>query len=287
MSDRPDIKGTLIPIGGGEDKGEHEATRDIYLQRGVLRHVLDESGGPEARIVVVTSASQIPEEVGQNYLDAFALLGCTQVVVHNITSKQMAEDQGVINDFAQATGVMFSGGNQARIPRFMRKTPLHRLLDERYTHERFTIAGTSAGAMAMSRQMISGGSSTEALLKGAVSMRKGMGFIPGLIIDTHFVRRGRFGRLAEAVATYPKKLGIGLAEDTGVIIRGGKEFTVIGSGMVIVMDPANLTHNSHSQLDEGQPMSLVNLTTHVLANGDRFTLDRKTVEVLPMKAEFV
>lgn len=287
MSDNFDIKGTLIPIGGGEDKGENPATHPIYLQRGVLRHVLDESGGPKARLVVVVSASQIPDEVGQNYLDAFALLGCTEVTVHNITSRQMADDPGILNDFAQASGVMFSGGNQARIPRFMRKSKLHKLLDERYVGEKFTIAGTSAGAMAMSRQMISGGSSTEALLKGAVHMRKGMGFIPELIIDTHFVRRGRFGRLAEAVATYPKKLGIGLAEDTGVIIRNGREFTVIGSGMVIVMDPANLTHNSHSQLDEGQPMSLVNLTTHVLANGDRFTLDKKTVEVLPLKAEFV
>ena len=111
--------------------------------------------------------------------------------------------------------------------------------------------------------------------------------IPKLIIDTHFIRRGRFGRLTEAVAAFPDLIGVGLAEDTGLIIKSSNEFTVIGSGMVIVFDPSKLLHNNHHLLKEGTSMSLSNMITHVLSNGDQFTLDDIKIKILPIEAEFV
>jgi cyanophycinase len=287
MSEKRIIKGTLIPVGGSEDKGDHENGLLTFIEKGILSHVLRESGGSNARVVVIPTASKIPEEVGQNYIDAFAKLGCYNVEVINITDKKQSEDPAVLKSVAAADCVMFSGGNQSRIPLKIANTPLHKLLIERYTNEKFVIAGTSAGAMAMAGRMIAGGSSSEALQKGAVKMRSGLGLIPELIVDTHFVRRGRFGRLAEAVACYPSLLGVGIAEDTGIIIRNGREFTVIGSGMVVVMDPSGLTHNTHKLLKNGTPMSLSNLTVHILANGDHFILDNKMVEVLPIEKSFV
>lgn len=287
MSEKSSIKGTLIPIGGAEDKGEHEKTREIFLKKGILSHVLRESGGVNSHIVVIPTASRIPDEVGQNYVSGFNMLGCTKVDVINITSKKMAEDPAILKKLEEADGIMFSGGNQARISQKIGGTLAHKLLQERYVNDTLVIAGTSAGAMAMAQRMIAGGSSSEALAKGAVKMRAGLGLIPELIIDTHFVRRGRFGRLAEAVAAFPKLLGVGIAEDTGVIIKNGREFTVIGSGLVMVMDPSGLTHNTHKLLKQGTPMSLSNLTVHILANGDHFTLDNKLVEVLPIEKSFV
>ncbi len=281
------ISGTLIPIGGSEDKGENQKTLRRFLEKGVLRHVLDEAKGNASKVVVIPTASRIPEEVGENYIKGFGLLGCTNVEVLNIRDKRQSEDKGILAAAAEADIVFLTGGNQIRIPQKIGGSSLHRLMVERYRNDGLVIAGTSAGAMCMAEHMIAGGSSSESLVKGAVKLKGGMGLIPELIVDTHFVRRGRFGRLAEAVAAHPDRLGIGIAEDTGVIIRDGGSFTVIGSGLVMVMDPSALTHNTHALLKMGTPMSLSNLTVHILANGDRFTLGNKQVDVLPIGKAFV
>ena len=124
-------------------------------------------------------------------------------------------------------------------------------------------------------------------MKGNVSMVKGMGFVPSFIIDSHFVKRGRFGRLAEAVAIFPNLMAVGLSEDTGLIIKNGSEFRVIGSGMVILFDASALTHNNQKLLKEGSAMSLFNLTTHILANGDRFNFEDRRIEVLPIYEKYI
>jgi cyanophycinase len=118
-------------------------------------------------------------------------------------------------------------------------------------------------------------------------MYKGLSLIPELIIDTHFIRRGRFGRQSEAVAKFPDLIGIGLAEDTGMIIKNGNICTVIGSGMVIVFDGTTLTHNNEKVLKEGTPMTMANLRVHVLSNGDQFDIKNRTVSVLPIEAPFI
>ena len=284
------VKGTLIPIGGNEDKGDrntHEKYTIEYIEEGILSHVVKECGGKKSKIIVIPTASSIPVEVGENYKDAFTKLGCTNIHVLDIRSKEDSEKPESIDLIKTADCIMFSGGDQSKISNKIGGTTIHNILLDRYKNEEgFVIAGTSAGAMVMANEMIAGGSSTDAFIKGAVKMREGLGLIPELVFDTHFIQRGRFGRQSEAVAKYPNLLGIGLAEDTGLIIKNN-EFVVIGSGMIIVFDPKTLTHNNEELLSEGTPMTMANLTVHVLSNGDRFNIDNRKVKVLPIDAPFV
>lgn len=284
------IKGTLIPIGGNEDKGidTNEMYTLEFIDEGILYHVVKESGGSNAHIVVIPTASSIPVEVGENYLTAFNTLGCKNVDILDIRSKKDSEKQHAIDLIKKADCVMFSGGNQSKITNKIGGTTIHTILLDRYKNdEGFVIAGTSAGAMAMANEMIAGGSAVESFVKGAVNMYKGLGLIPELVIDTHFIRRGRFGRQSEAIAKYPNLLGFGLAEDTGMIIKNGNDCTVIGSGMVIIFDGSKLTHNNEKVLKEGTPMTIANLTVHVLSNGDQYDIKNRKVTVLPIEAPFI
>ena len=275
--------GTLIPIGGNEDKGidENEIFHLEFIEEGILSRVVQESGGNNALIVVIPTASSIPVEVGENYLKAFGKLGCENIHVLDIREQADCETQAAIDIIKNADCVMFSGGNQSKITQRIGGTTLHSIMMDRYENEPFVIAGTSAGAMCMSEEMITGGSSQESFIKGAVGMGNGMNFVPKLIIDSHFIRRGRFGRLAEAVAQHPLLIGIGLAEDTGLVIKKNS-FEVIGSGMVIVFDARKARHNNHKILETGTPMSLANLKTHILAHGDRFNIKKKKVKISPL-----
>lgn len=284
-------KGTLIPIGGNEDKGSREEESENYtldfIDEGILSTVVKESGGQAAKIVVIPSASSIPVEVGENYIEAFGKLGCNNVEVLDIRSKEDAEKSSFIETIKGANCIMFSGGDQSRITDRIGGTTIHDILIQRYHYEEgFVIAGTSAGAMAMSIEMIAGGSSTESFIKGAVRMYKGLGLMPNIMFDTHFIQRGRFGRIAEAIAIHPSLIGIGLAEDTGMIIRRGNEMEVIGSGMVIIFDGSSLEHNNQKILKEFTPMTMVNLKVHVLSKGDKFFIDERKVVPLPVEAPF-
>jgi cyanophycinase len=284
-----DVKGTLIPIGGNEDKGAEsgEQYNMEYIEDGILSRVVRESGGTKASIVVIPTASSIPKEVSSNYVTAFDKLGCYNVEVMDIRKREDSEHKAYIKLIEQADCIMFSGGDQSKITSKIRDTRIHAILKERFKSEEIVIAGTSAGAMCMSKEMITGGRSQESLFKGTVGMSKGMGFISDLIIDSHFIKRGRFGRLAESVAIFPNIIGVGLAEDTGMVIKNGETFEIIGSGMVIIFDPRDLKHNNENVLAIGTPMSLVNLKVHVLTNGDRFNITKRKVKVLPLDAPFV
>jgi len=283
-----DSKGVLIAIGGNEDKGTIDDQANIldFVNDGILSTVVKESGGINAKIVVIPTASSIPIEVGENYLNAFTKLGCDNIMIMDIRNREHCEKPVNIKAIRDADCIMFSGGDQSRIVDIIGGTTIHDILSHRFQHEHIVIAGTSAGAMAMSTEMIYGGSSTESLLKDSVLMRDGMGFIPGLIIDSHFIRRGRFGRLTEAVAKFPDLTGVGLAEDTGMIIRNRNQIQVIGSGMIIIFDGSNLTHNNEEILPPGTPMTIANLKVHVLANSDEYVLDKKLVRALPIGSEF-
>lgn len=284
------VKGTLIPIGGNEDKGGDNTEQYSleFINEGILARVVKESGGKDASIVVIPTASSIPELIGENYLKAFGKLGCSNVTIMDIRTKDQSEDPTNIALMENANCVMFSGGNQSKIIKFIGGTSLHSILTERYQNdEKFVIAGTSAGAMCMSGAMITGGSSKESMVKGAVGMGKGMDFISNLIIDSHFIQRGRFGRLAEAVAMFPELLGVGLAEDTGLVIKKCNTFEVIGSGMIILFDPSKLKHNNQKILAKGEPISLSNLKVHILANGDRFNIKKRKLKVLPLDSPLV
>lgn len=283
-------KGTLIPIGGNEDKGVelNEQYSMEFISEGILYHVVKESGGPDGLFVVIPSASSIPVEVGQNYLAAFKKLGCQNVVVLDIREKEDAELPASLNLVKEANCVMFSGGDQSKITDRIEGTLMHDLLTDRYQNDDgFVIAGTSAGAMAMSKEMIAGGSSTESFVKGAVRMYHGLGLLPNVMFDTHFIMRGRFGRVSEAVAMNPNLIGIGLAEDTGMIVKNGNEMKVIGSGMVIVFDGQHISHNNHNLLKDETPLTLTDLRIHVLSNSDKFILNERRVDVLAIHEPFV
>lgn len=283
-------KGTLIPIGGNEDKGMGNDEKHTleFIDEGILYHVVKAAGGVDANIVVIPTASSIPKEVGENYMTAFTTLGCKNVSILNIKTEKDSEKEASIRLIKEANCIMFSGGDQSKITNRIGGTTIHNILMERYKNDAgFVIAGTSAGAMAMTNEMIAGGSPREAFIKGAVTMYNGLGLIPEVIIDTHFIQRGRFGRVSEAVAKFPKLVGFGLAEDTGMIIKNGNDCTVIGSGMVIVFDGSSLIHNNEKLLEEGTPMTMTNLTVHVLSNGDQYDIKNRKVSVLPIEAPFI
>ncbi len=283
-----EAKGILIPIGGNEDKGtgEDELHTLEFIDEGILYHIVMAAGGEDANIVVIPTASSIPEEVGANYLEAFGKLKCNNVTILDIRSQEDSEKFEAINLIKESDCVMFSGGDQSKIIERIGGSTIHKLLTKKYINEHFVIAGTSAGAMCMSDEMITGGNSPDALRKGVVNMSKGLNFISSLIIDSHFIRRGRFGRLIESVARFPQLTGVGLGEDTGIIIQNNY-CTVIGSGMVIIFDGKKLEHNNQAILKKGTPMTITNMTTHVLSNGDRYDIDKRKVEALPVSSPFM
>ncbi|WP_300437282.1 cyanophycinase [Christiangramia sp.] len=275
-------KGILIPIGGNEKKGlrtgEKFNTEDIDAS--ILSRVVVESGGVEARIVVIPTASSIPDTVSENYIQAFSKLGCENIEVADIRKREDCENPQYIKLIKEADCVMFSGGNQSEIINKIKDSIIHKILIDRYQNSSLVIAGTSAGAMCMSEEMITGGRHKENFVKGAVGMSKGMGFLPNVVIDSHFIRRGRFGRLAEAVARFPHLIGIGLAEDTGLVIKECNRVEIVGSAMVIIFDPGELEFNTEANVKNGERMSLTNLKTHILAEGDSFNIEKHQVRIL-------
>ncbi len=275
-------KGKLIAIGGAEDKGTDFEAGDVYrnnlnfFELGILRRIVQESGGPAARIEVITTASTIPQEVGNNYLNAFGKIGCTNIGVLHIRNREDALNTEYLDRIAKCDCVMFSGGNQMRLSATFGGTKFLKILQERYQRESFVIAGTSAGAMAMSNTMIYEGNATRAHLKGEVKITTGLGFIDTVIIDSHFEKRGRFGRLSQAVATNPSCIGIGLGEDTGMLVTDGNKMEAIGSGLVIIIDGHDIRHSNIADIPEGNPISVENLIVHFCEKGNGYIIsDRK------------
>lgn len=274
-------KGKLIAIGGNEDKGSYpnpSYKRKYYLdffELGILKRFLKEIPNNDPQIEVITTASMIPEEVGERYLSAFGILGVEKAGLMHIREEKDVLQPEYLERLRRADGVMFSGGDQSRLTRIFLNTEILDLLKQRYWQEEFVIAGTSAGAMAMSRIMIKGGSAKASLLKGAVKVGSGLDFLDHVVIDTHFVVRGRFGRLMEAVATYPKTIGIGLSEDTGVLITNGKMIETIGSNLVVIADGYNIGYTNVAEVEKGRPLAIENMVMHVLAKGNIFDTETR------------
>ncbi len=274
-------KGKLIAIGGAEDKGTDLETGDIYrnnlnfFELGILRRIMQEAGGPGARIEVVTTASTIPHEVADNYLNAFGKIGCTNIGVLNIRNREDVLKPEHTDRIQNCQCVMFSGGNQMRLSATFGGTRFLKILHERYRNENFIIAGTSAGAMAMSNTMIYEGNATRAHLKGEVKITTGLGFIDSVIIDSHFEKRGRFGRLSQAVASNPSAIGIGLGEDTGMLVTDGNKMEAIGSGLVIIIDGHDIRHSNIADIPEGNPISVENIIVHFCEKGNGYVIDER------------
>lgn len=270
-------KGKLIAIGGAEDKGTDLEVGEIhcnnlnFFELGILRRIMEEAGGSSARIEVITTASMIPTEVGDNYLNAFGKIGCENVGVMHIRNRADASDEEYLERIRRCNAVMFSGGNQLRLTATFGGTAFLQILLDRFQQEEtFVVAGTSAGAMAMSNTMIYEGNATRAHLKGEVKITTGLGFIDDVIIDSHFEKRGRFGRLAQAVATNPSCIGLGLGEDTGMLITEGNKMEAIGSGLVIIIDGHDILHCNVADIPDGNPISIENLKVHFCEKGNGY-----------------
>ncbi len=274
-------KGKLISIGGAEDKGTYaepnftQKNNFNFYELQILQRIVNEAGGSDKHIEIITSASSIPLEVAEGYLNAFGKLGFKNVQIMDIRKREEVSNPEYIERIKKCDAVLFTGGNQMRLSTFFGGTPFLNIIQDRYQNESFLIAGTSAGAMAMSNTMIYQGSSSEALLKGEVKMSTGLGFISNVIIDSHFVTRGRFGRLAEAVASNPSCIGIGLGEDTGLLITEGNFMEAIGAGLVIIIDGHNIAHSNIADVQYGSPISIENLIVHVMAKGNAYDLNAR------------
>lgn len=276
------IRGKLIIIGGAVDKGsftetdlDKSAAKNLnFFETGILKRIIEESKHKaESRIEVITTASKIPKEIGPEYVKALHYLGADNVDVLHIEKREQALEPEVLARLKAADVVMFTGGDQLRLTSILGGTAFHDILLDKYNNEDFIYAGTSAGAAAASNNMIYQGSSSEALLKGEVKITSGLGLIDGVIIDTHFVQRGRIGRLFQAVVGNPKVLGIGLGEDTGLLITGGRQMEAIGSGLVILVDGREIKDTNLTQVELGRPISINHLVTHVMSKYDTFNLD--------------
>lgn len=276
--------GRLIAIGGAEDKGtESEGYYNQhgnlhFFELGILKRVVQEMGGANARIEVITTASSIPLEVAENYMTAFSKIGCTNVDVMNIRNREDAKKAEYEERIAKADGVMISGGDQLRLTTIFGGTKFLEIIIDRYKHDGLVIAGTSAGAMAMSNTMIYQGRSDLAHLKGEVKITTGLAFMPDVIIDSHFDKRGRFNRLAQAVSSNPSCTGIGLGEDTGVIVTGSNHIEVIGSGAVVIIDGRDISHSNITEVGMGTPISVENLRVHVLVHGNLYHVKERKFE---------
>lgn len=277
------IKGKLVVIGGAVDKGsftEQEFDANVeknlnFFEKGILRRIIDESALHDlSRIEIITTASKIPKTVGPEYKRAFEFLGCKNVDVLHIENREIANADDTIARLSAANIVMFTGGDQLRLTSILGGTKFHDVLLDKYQNEDFVYAGTSAGAAAASNNMIYQGSSHEALLKGEVKITSGLGLINDVIIDTHFVQRGRIGRLFQAVVGNPKVLGIGLGEDTGLLITNNNtHMEAIGSGLVILVDGREVKDTNLTAVEMGQPISINHIVTHVMSQYDTFDLE--------------
>lgn len=282
------IKGKLMIIGGAVDKGSFtEASFDAnvannlnFFETGILKRLILESKHKEdSKIEVITTASKIPREIGPEYIKALEYLGAKNVNVLHIEKREQATDPQVLERVRAADVVMFTGGDQLRLTSILGGTAFHDIILDKYYNEDFIYAGTSAGAAAASNNMIYQGSSSEALLKGEVKITSGLGLIDGVIIDTHFVQRGRIGRLFQAVVGNPKVLGIGLGEDTGLLIKNNKQMEAIGSGLVILVDGREIKDTNLTQVELGQPISISHLVTHVMSMYDTFDLSTHKMNI--------
>ncbi len=279
-------KGKLIIIGGSVDKGSFSESPDDlsrklkFFEEGILNKIIKVSAKNNlSRIEIITTASSIPEEVGTEYVNAFKNLDVLNVGVLNIKTREEANATENVERLKNADVVMFTGGDQLRLTSIFGGTTFHNMLLDKYENDDFVISGTSAGAAASSNNMIYQGSSQGALLKGEVKITGGLGFINNVIIDTHFVQRGRIGRLLYACASNPVNLGIGLGEDTGLLITNGNTMEAIGSGLIILVDATQMRTTNMTDVEMGEPVSMENLIVHVMSIHDHFDLKTKKLVI--------
>lgn len=263
--------GKLLIIGGNEDKeGDCE----------ILNKFIEMAGGRGARIVLITTATELPHEVGDEYRSLFDRMGADAIAVSYIDNREQANDVSIISDIEQATGVFFTGGDQLRLTSILGGSGVDAAI--RRAHGKgAVIAGTSAGASVMSDTMIVGGDSSDTPKKAALSMAHGMGLLQEVVIDQHFAQRGRTNRLLAAIAQNPHILGIGIDEDTALMVNTDSKCEVIGSQTITILDGKNVVHSNISESKRHDPLALTNVLLHILPSGYGFDISRRRPYMIP------
>jgi cyanophycinase len=270
------IGGHLVIIGGAEDK---------YNERRLLRKFVTLAGESEARILIVPVASDYPEFSADVYTQTFRNLGLQHVKVLRATSRQAVIDANADELLAGVTGVFISGGDQMRLVSMLGGTEFARLLEERVRHSPIVLAGSSAGAAGMSASMIVRGDAASHPNKNTVRISPGLGILRNIIIDQHFTERGRLSRLITAVAYNPRQLGLGIDENTAVVIAHDGTLEVNGHGTVTIVDGSRINYNDIAEVEDIQPFAVTGVQLHILRDGLRYDITRRTP--IPVTEEFL
>ncbi|MDO6391691.1 cyanophycinase [Pontibacter sp. BT731] len=274
----PIPRGCLLAIGGREDKGEKELSEEQHKNTDfeseeILKYFVSSLKGKEPMVAVVPTASNEPDEISKDYIEEFHKLGVKNVEILDIRNRMDACKPEFMDMVERASGIMITGGDQLRLTSILGGSPVLQLIKERYTYdEGFIIAGTSAGAAAMSTPMIYEGETQGGYIKGDVRITTGLEFLKNVAIDTHFIQRGRIIRVSQCIATNPGCIGIGLEEDTAICVTKGFEVKVLGSGLVTIVDGMGITETNIYDIQSGQPFSVRDMKVHLLAAGETYTL---------------
>ena len=258
----------VMVIGGAEDK---------VNGCGILSAFFRSAGGKMATIGIIPCASQEPSVVGDRYHQIFRGMGAQEIQILDIRQPKECDEERWLNILASCTGVFLTGGDQLRLRDLIGESKFMAAIKARIESGNLVLAGTSAGAAIVGEKMISGGSSGESPNQSLVDLTTGLGIFPELLVDQHFHNRNRMARLMSAIAAHPDKLGIGIDEDTCAAFDGDGTFEVLGKGTITIIDPGKLTHRNYLKAGENSPLSLHNLTVHVLSQGDRYNYHHRHV----------
>jgi cyanophycinase len=258
-------RGTLLIIGGAEDPDDN----DLHI----LPHLVKLAGGKRARLIVCAAATEDPTGSLRNYGRIFEKIGVAGVVGAPFADRCEGEDPRLLEQLERATGVFMIGGDQLRITSVVAGTPFAERMRERFEQERLLVAGTSAGAAAMSSTMIIRGDG-DSVRRRAVELAPGLTYLEDTVIDTHFDRRGRVQRVMAVFAQNPGTIAIGIDENTAVEVPPSGRLSVLGAGVVFIFD-GRVTHTNASQVKDIDPLALTDAKVHVLPEGYGFSLKSK------------
>ena len=258
-------RGYVIPIGGAEERTGSPT---------VLKRFIKLCGGKKARIVIIPTASELPD-TGEKYIEIFHNIGVDNATSITINERAETSREDYLEALDQADGIFITGGNQLRLSTILGGTEVAKKI-RRLNAKGVHVAGTSAGAAIMPEHMIAGGSMGAIPSADGVNLAPGLGLTNDLLIDQHFSQRDRLGRLLTAISYNPFLLGVGIDEDTAIFIDAKQCFEVVGSGAVTIIDPVDLSYSSMSRASKNDSLSLLDLKLHVLSKGCHFNIhDRK------------
>ncbi|MDQ4141380.1 MAG: cyanophycinase [Bacteroidota bacterium] len=270
----PVPNGKLLAIGGKEDKGitgeQNQRQENHNLE--ILGRFVEELKGDNPTVAIVPTASSVPDEIAKDYVEVFKKLNVKNIEILDIRSRMDAKDPAFCEIVNRASGIFITGGDQLKLTAILGGTRILQLMKERYTFDNIIVAGTSAGAAAMSTPMIYEGDTDGGMIKGDVRITTGLEFMKNVAVDTHFITRGRIVRMAQAIATNPGCIGIGLEEDTAIMVTEGRNIEVLGNGLITVVNGMDITYTNIYEIGNGEPFTVQDLKVHFLNKGECFRL---------------